>query len=185
MGKMIECLIDSVRVSLSNQDRIIVLKDKQSERYVPIWIGLFDAESITIALQNIAVARPLTHDLMLDILQKVGGRLLRVEITSLVSETYYANLIVQTDKEIKIDCRPSDALALVVRTGVPIFVDEEILAEVGIQPEEGLDIIDLENEEVQEETGDLSIFEAFFDEMKAESEDENDTDPEKPETPEE
>jgi len=183
MGKMIECLIDSVRVSLSNQDRIIVLKDKQSERYVPIWIGLFEAESITIALQNIAVARPLTHDLMLDILQKTGARLLRVEITSLVSETYYANLILQTDKEIAIDCRPSDALALVVRTGVPIFVDEDILTEVGIQPEESLDISDLDHEEGQEETGDLSIFEAFFDEMKADSKDEDETDPDEPEIP--
>ena len=65
MGKMIECQIDSVRVSLTNQDRIIVLKDKTSERYVPIWIGLFEAESITLALQNVAVARPLTHDLLL------------------------------------------------------------------------------------------------------------------------
>lgn len=182
MGKMIECLIDSVRVSLSNQDRIIVLKDKHSERYVPIWIGLFEAESITIALQNVAVARPLTHDLMLDILHKVGARLLRVEITSLVSETYYANLIVQTDKEIAIDCRPSDALALVVRTGAPIFVDEDILAEVSIQPEESLDLSDLEDEDSQEDDpGDLSIFEAFFDEMSADSKDENEVDPDEPE----
>ena len=72
MGKMIECAIDSVRVSLTNQDRVIVLKDKDDERYVPIWIGLFEAESITVALQNIAVARPLTHDLMLDMLHKMG-----------------------------------------------------------------------------------------------------------------
>lgn len=185
MGKMVECLIDSVRVSLSNQDRLIVLKDKQSERYVPIWIGLFEAESITIALQNVAVARPLTHDLMVDILQKIGARLLRVEITSLVSETYFANLVVQTDKEIRIDCRPSDALALVVRTGAPIFVDEDILAEVSIQPEETVDFSDLESEEEQDEDpGDLSIFEAFFDEMKADSEDENDPDADEPKNPE-
>ena len=181
MGKMIECLIDSVRVSLSNQDRIIVLKEKDNERYVPIWIGLFEAEAITIALQNVAVARPLTHDLMLDILQKTGARLLRVEITSLVSETYYANLIVQTDKEIAIDCRPSDALALVVRTGVPIFVDEDILAEVSIQPEDSLDFSDLESDENQtDDPGDLSVFEAFFDEIKANSEDEDDLDPDEP-----
>lgn len=165
MGKMIECLIDSVRVSLTNQDRIIVLKDKESERYVPIWIGLFEAESITIALQNIAVARPLTHDLMLDMLHKIGARLLRIEITSLVTETYYANLIIQTDKEIAIDSRPSDALALVVRTGAPIFVDEEILDEVGIRPEESVDLNALEEGNDEELPGDLSVFEAFFDEI--------------------
>ena len=180
MGKMIECLIDSVRVSLSNQDRIIVLKEKDNERYVPIWIGLFEAEAITIALQNVAVARPLTHDLMLDVLQKTGARILRVEITSLVSETYYANLIVQTDKEIAIDCRPSDALALVVRTGVPIFADEDILAEVSIQPEDSLDFSDLESDESQtDDPGDLSVLK-LFDEIKANSEDEDDLDPDEP-----
>lgn len=173
MGKMIECLIDSVRVSLTNQDRIIVLKDKTRERYVPIWIGLFEAESITIALQNIAVARPLTHDLMLSILQKIGARLLRVEITSLVTDTYYANLIIWTDKEIAIDCRPSDALALVVRTGAPVFVDEEILQEVGIKPEEVTPEIVVENEDA-EQTGDLSLFEAFFDEINSQKKDDPD-----------
>ncbi|MDD4043058.1 MAG: bifunctional nuclease family protein [Anaerolineaceae bacterium] len=165
MGKMIECQIDSVRVSLTNQDRIIVLKDKTQERYVPIWIGLFEAESITIALQNIAVARPLTHDLMLAILNKIGARLLRVEITGLVSETYYANLVIETDKTLFIDCRPSDALALVVRTGAPIFVDEDILEEAGIQPEDVLVFDDGEPEDETEETGDLSAFEDFLEDL--------------------
>ena len=168
---MIECLIDSVRVSLTNQDRIIVLKDKTSDRYIPIWIGLFEAESITIALQNIAVARPLTHDLMLDLLHKTGARLLRVEITSLVSETYFANLIIQTDKEIAIDCRPSDALALVVRTGAPVFVDEDILTEAGIQPEDSIDLSKLALDREEDLPGDLSIFEAFFDEMNSDNPD--------------
>jgi len=176
MGKMIECAIDSVRVSLTNQDRVIVLKDKDDERYVPIWIGLFEAESITIALQNIAVARPLTHDLMLDMLHKMGGRLLRVEITGLVSETYYANLVVQTDKEVSIDCRPSDALALVVRTGAPIFVDEEILNEVGIQPEDAI-YLEPENEEEEEYDlpGNLSVFEDFLGKIDQEDDSEGST----------
>ncbi len=185
MGKMIECLIDSVRVSLTNQDRVIVLKDKNSERYVPIWIGLFEAESITIALQNIAVARPLTHDLILSILNKLGARLLRVEITGLITDTYYANIIIETDKIIHIDCRPSDALALVVRTGAPIYVDEEILDEVGIKPE---DVLSLEPEGENEDLeipGDLSVFESFLDEIEGgnPSEDKPDKGPD-PENPE-
>lgn len=180
MGKMIECLIDSVRVSLTNQDRVIVLKDKNSERYVPIWIGLFEAESITIALQNIAVARPLTHDLILSILQKLGARLLRIEITGLVTDTYYAHIVIETDKIIHIDCRPSDALALVVRTGAPIFVDEEILDEVGIKPEDVINLEPESNEEELEIPGDLSVFESFLDEIEGgdSSEDDSDANPE-------
>ena len=183
MGKMIECQIDSVRVSLTNQDRIIVLKDKTSERYVPIWIGLFEAESITIALQNIAVARPLTHDLVLSLLHQLGVRLLRVEITGLVSETYYANLVIETDKTFFIDCRPSDALALVVRTGAPIFVDEEILNEVGILPE---DIMIYDNDEPMEELeepGDLSVFEDFLDDLQDSSDQDDSLNPEPPTDP--
>lgn len=183
MGKMIECQIDSVRVSLTNQDRIIVLKDKTSERYVPIWIGLFEAESITIALQNIAVARPLTHDLLLKILHQLGARLLRVEITGLVSETYYANLVIETDKTFFIDCRPSDALALVVRTGAPIFVDEEILNEVGIQPEDMMLYDNEESEEAVDEPEDLSVFEDFLDNLQEGGSQDDASNPEPPTNP--
>ena len=183
MGKMIECQIDSVRVSLTNQDRIIVLKDKTSERYVPIWIGLFEAESITIALQNIAVARPLTHDLLLALLHQLGARLLRVEITGLVSETYYANLVIETDKTFFIDCRPSDALALVVRTGAPIFVDAEILNEVGILPEDIMIYDNDERMEELEETGDLSVFEDFLDDLQKGSDQDDSSNPEPPTHP--
>lgn len=180
---MIECQIDSVRVSLTNQDRIIVLKDKTSERYVPIWIGLFEAESITIALQNIAVARPLTHDLLLSLLHQLGARLLRVEITGLVSETYYANLVIETDKTFFIDCRPSDALALVVRTGAPVFVDEEILNEVGIQPEDMMLYDHDESMEEVEEPGDLSVFEDFLNDLQKGNNPDNSSSPEPPTDP--
>jgi len=183
MGKMIECQIDSVRVSLTNQDRIIVLKDKTSERYVPIWIGLFEAESITIALQNIAVARPLTHDLLLSLLHQLGARLLRVEITGLVSETYYANLVIETDKTFFIDCRPSDALALVVRTGAPVFVDEEILNEVGIQPEDMMLYDHDESMEEIEEPGDLSVFEDFLNDLQKGNNPDDSSSPEPPTDP--
>ena len=180
MGKMRECVINSVRVSLINQDRIVVLKDKEDELYLPIWIGLFEFESITIALQKIETARPLTHDLMKNLISSLDARLIAVEITTLESDTYYANLIVeQNGVQKRIDCRPSDAIALVVRTGVPIFVDEDVLERAGIRPEpETSEELD-EGSESAELPGDLSVFEDFFDQLnkqkpeKSEDEDED------------
>ncbi|GAA5343567.1 MAG: bifunctional nuclease family protein [Anaerolineaceae bacterium] len=180
MGKMRECVINSVRVSLINQDRIVVLKDKEDELYLPIWIGLFEFESITIALQKIETARPLTHDLMKNLISSLDARLIAVEITTLESDTYYANLIIeQNGVQKRIDCRPSDAIALVVRTGVPIFVDEDVLERAGIRPEpETSEELD-EGSESAELPGDLSVFEDFFDQLnkqkpeKSEDEDED------------
>ena len=174
MGKMIECQIDSVRVSLTNQDRIIVLKDKENERYLPVWIGIFEAEAITIALQNIAVARPLTHDLFLKLMEQLGAKLLRIEISSLISGTYFANLVVETDKILYIDCRPSDALALVVRSGVPIYIDEDILEEAAIQPEDFLDestaVGPDEEMDENQDSGDISLFDDFLNNLPDEPE---------------
>ena len=180
MGKMRECVINSVRVSLINQDRIVVLKDKEDELYLPIWIGLFEFESITIALQKIETARPLTHDLMKNLISSLDARLIAVEITTLESDTYYANLIIEHNGvQKRIDCRPSDAIALVVRTGVPIFVDEDVLERAGIRPEpETSEELD-EGSESAELPGDLSVFEDFFDQLnkqkpeKSEDEDED------------
>ena len=168
MGKMRECVINSVRVSLINQDRIVVLKEKEDALYLPIWIGLFEFESITIALQKIETARPLTHDLMKNLISSLDARLIAVEITTLESDTYYANLIIeQNGVQKRIDCRPSDAIALVVRTGVPIFVDEDVLERAGIRPEpETSEELD-EGSESAELPGDLSVFEDFFDQLSA------------------
>jgi len=166
MGKMRECVINSVRVSLINQDRIVVLKDKEDELYLPIWIGLFEFESITIALQKIEVARPLTHDLMKNLISSLDARLISVEITALESDTYYANLIIeQHGAQKRIDSRPSDAIALVVRTGVPIFVDEEVLERAGIRPEPETSEEIEEGGESTELPGDLSVFEDFLDQL--------------------
>jgi len=166
MSKMRECVINSVRVSLVNQDRIVVLKDKEEELYLPIWIGLFEFESITIALQKIEVARPLTHDLMKNLISALNARLISVEITALESDTYYANLVIEQDgMQKRIDCRPSDAMALVVRTGVPIFVDEDVLERAGIRPEEETSEETEEKGESSELPGDLSVFENFLDQL--------------------
>ncbi len=171
--KMVEVIIDSVRVSLTNQQRIVVLRDINAERYLPIWIGPYEAESITIALQEIEVSRPQTHDLIKNILHQLNARLIRVEVLSLRDDVFYGNLIVEINGEIiEIDSRPSDALAMAARTHAKILVSEEVMGSAGIVPE--IDIQDSEinqpsskqgknneeDEEISEER--LSVFEDFL-----------------------
>ena len=175
MKKMRECLISSVRVSLINQDRIVVLKEKESERYLPIWIGLYEFEAITIVLHKIETARPLTHDLMKNLFGTLDARLLSVEITALESDTFFANLVIeQGGTQKRLDCRPSDAIALVVRTGIPIFVDEDVLERASVTPEEEVHPEDIESETSGEPAGSLSVFEDFFSKLDHEDSDEQD-----------
>jgi len=172
MKKMRECLISSVRVSLINQDRIVVLKDKEQEWYLPIWIGLYEFEANTIVLHKIETARPLTHDLMKNLIGTLDARLLSVEITALESDTFYANLVLeQGGTQKRLDCRPSDALALVVRTGVPIFVDEDVLDRAGVIPEVEIHVEEGVSEANGEAPGDLSVFEEFFNKLDNEDKD--------------
>jgi bifunctional DNase/RNase len=171
--KMVEVIIDSVRVSLTNQQRIVVLRDINAERYLPIWIGPYEAESITIALQEIEVSRPQTHDLIKNILLQLNARLIRVEVLSLKDDVFYGTLIVDINGDLfEIDSRPSDALALAARTHAKILVSEEVMQSAGIVPE--VDIQDsgthqeaaplantkLPDEEISEER--LSVFEDFL-----------------------
>lgn len=137
MAKMVEVVIDSVRVSLTNQQRIVVLREVDSDRYLPIWIGPYEAEAITIALQEVEVARPQTHDLLKNVFGILNARLLRVEVISLKDEVFYGNIIAEVNgKNLEIDSRPSDALALAVRAHIPILVSPEIMDSAGIIPEQ-------------------------------------------------
>lgn len=139
MSDMIEVTIDSIRVSLMSQQRIVILREKNAERYLPIWIGVYEAESITIALQEVEVARPLTHDLLKNIFNQLDARVLRVEVVALRDDTFYGNIVVETDgSTLNIDSRPSDALAIAVRTHVPILVARSVMDSAGIIPEEDL-----------------------------------------------
>jgi hypothetical protein len=167
MSKMIEVEIDSVRVSLTNQQRIVILKQADKERYLPIWIGLYEAEAITIALQNIQIARPQTHDLLKTLIQSLNGRLIQVEVSSLSDDVFYGNLVIEIDGKRKfVDCRPSDALALAVRMNAPILVAEDVMAQASIIPEEDIsdqDAAELETRASAEiETGNLDIFDDFL-----------------------
>ena len=166
MPKMVEVEIDSVRVSLTNQQRIVILKEKDQERYLPIWIGLYEAEAITIALQEIQVARPQTHDLLRTLINSLDGELLRVEVISLSDDVFYGNLVLKINGEInQVDCRPSDALALAARTQVPVLVSEDVMRQAGIIPEPDItedSMLSGESSENEPDKEDLEVFEDFL-----------------------
>lgn len=137
MTQMVEVVIDSIRVSLTNQQRIVLLREHDRERYLPIWIGPYEAEAITISLQEIEVARPQTHDLLLKSIQALGARLIRVEVVELKGDVFYGSLVLEQDgKIVDIDARPSDSIALAVRSHVPILVNSHVLREAGIVPDQ-------------------------------------------------
>lgn len=178
MGRMVECIIDSIRVSLTNQDRITVLKEKNTERYLPIWMGVPETDSITIALQGVVLARPLTHDLLLSVLKALDINLESCEIINLQNDTFFANLVLEQNGVRKIvDCRPSDGIALAIRAKIPIFVNEDILTEVGISPEDVLPLTEIEETETPDLDADLDIFEDFLGQLgKDNSDDEKPAD---------
>ena len=188
MSDMVEVVIDSIRVSLMSQQRIVILREAHAERYLPIWIGVYEAESITIALQSVEVARPLTHDLLRNVFNVLNAQIVRVEVSSLRDDTFFGNIIAEIDgRELNIDARPSDALNLAVRAHVPILVARSVMDSAGITPEE-----DLQEQAEQAEQGEegekeakeapesesgedrLSIFEDFLEKLDLEGPQEGD-----------
>lgn len=130
---MIEVFVESIRVNMANYKRVVMLKEKDSTRYLPIWIGHFEADAIAIPMQKVPVSRPLTHDLLRSAIGALGARLERVVIHDLADETFYAKLILDQDgKVLEVDARPSDAIALAVRAEVPIFVEDKVLESAGM-----------------------------------------------------
>ena len=130
---MLEVTVDSIRVSLMNYQRVVILKEKVQDRYLPIWIGPAEADAIAVKLQDIAVPRPLTHDLLKRVIETLGASLNFILVSDLKDDTFYAKLHLRVDKsDMEVDCRPSDALALAVRAQVPIFVEEAVLDKAGI-----------------------------------------------------
>ena len=130
---MFEMEIDSIRVSLMNYQRVVILKEKSSDRYLPIWIGPAEADAIAVKLQEVSVPRPLTHDLLNSIIGNLGANISRIVVTDLSNDTFYAKIVLQTDgKWIEVDSRPSDAIALAVRTETPIFAEEAVMDKASI-----------------------------------------------------
>lgn len=137
---MVEVIIDSVRVSLMTQHRVVMLKEMNTDRYLPIFIGPFEADAITYELQEMPQTRPFTHDLMKSIIRELGGRVVHVLISELRNDVFYARLVIDVNgKLIDIDSRPSDAIAIAVRVKAPIFVAEQVMDRAGIQPDEDVE----------------------------------------------
>ena len=147
---MIEMTIDSIRVSLMNYQRVVILKEKMAERYLPIWIGPAEADAIAVKLQGVTVPRPLTHDLLRTIIDTLGATINSIIVSDLKNDTFYAKIILNVDGgQMEVDSRPSDALALAVRVEVPIYVEEAVLdkASILLDKETGKPIIE------EQETG--------------------------------
>lgn len=126
---MVEMIVFGLALDEESQVPILILKDKSEDVIFPIWIGAMEAMAISMALNKVAVSRPLTHDLILGVLEKMAGQLEAVEIVSIHDGTYYAELVVRTKEEVlRIDCRPSDSIALALRAQVPIRVAQEVVA---------------------------------------------------------
>lgn len=149
---MIEVAVDSVRVSLMNHNRIVVLKDINNERFLPIFVDQFVAEAITLELQQTKQPRPMTHDLLRSTIEAMGGRVVHVLVNDLRKDIYYARIVIELadGNQIEIDARPSDSIALAVRAKAPIFVAEAIMEKSAFTPEEDVDLSEGEEEEVAE-----------------------------------
>lgn len=199
MPEMIEVQIDSVRVHLMTPQRLVVLKQIDSERYLPIWVGPYEAEAITVALQEVEMVRPLTHDLLKNVFGAFNAHITRIEIVKLQNEIFYGSIVADFNgTEVHVDSRPSDAIALSVRAHVPILVDSSVMDEAGIIPEqdmpEGADASEEpERSEPaplsEESTERLSVFEDFLEKLdfdkpddENKSDDESSDNPKKPKT---
>jgi bifunctional DNase/RNase len=168
---VIEVFVESIRMNMASLKRVVMLKEKNSDRFLPIWIGPFEADAIAIPLQNYQAPRPLTHDLMGSIISALDARVVSVIINDLAEDTFFAKLVLDAmGRHLEVDSRPSDAIALAVRVNAPIYVAESVLDSAGVK-------LDAEAEEgegtelPQEETGEpgpaadderLSVFRQFI-----------------------
>jgi len=131
---MLELVIDSIRVSLMSYQRVVILRVKESNRFLPIWIGPSEADSIALKLQDVSVPRPLTHDLMQSLVDSLGASVARIVVSDLNEDTFYAKIVLTCDDvTLEVDARPSDAIALAVRTSAPIFAEGKVLDKAGVE----------------------------------------------------
>jgi bifunctional DNase/RNase len=140
---MIETTVDSIRVSLVTQNRVVILKEIGGTRHLPIWIGAYEADAIATELQGVTPSRPLPYDLMREMLNQVGARVDRILISDLNEQVFFARIILDNNGQtIELDSRPSDAIAIAVRTGTSIMVEESIMEQVGVAMDSDDDDID-------------------------------------------
>ena len=170
---MLELEIESIRVRQETQQRAVVLKVKDSDLYLPIFIGQFEVEAIRFKLMGVEVQRPMTHDLLGSIIGDLGGTIHSIVVSELKNDTFFAKIVIDSNGTlIEIDARPSDALALAVRSEAPIYAEDEVVEKAGVSLEfEEQDLTDEKtegNEVNEEELESLSAFTDFIDSLDLE-----------------
>ncbi|HSK93135.1 MAG TPA: bifunctional nuclease family protein [Candidatus Angelobacter sp.] len=153
--RLIEMVVESVRVHMLSSQHVVILKESEQDRYLPIWIGPAEANAIAMRLQGLTVERPLTHDLLVSVIDVLGSRLSRVVVTHVTEGTFHARLYLETatGEETEVDSRTSDAIAAAVRTGAAIYVDQRVLDEAGVSPDP--------SEDGEEDDESLAVFRDF------------------------
>lgn len=130
---MIRVVVDSIRVSLLTQSRVVVLRETEGNRYLPIWIGQFEADAIAMAIQGHEPQRPMTHDLLKAAISELDGFVRQIYISDIRDNTFFARILIdQAGRTVELDARPSDAIALAERVQAPIFVADHVLDQAGV-----------------------------------------------------
>jgi len=130
---MIEMTVESVRINLQTTQRVVILKATKQERYLLIWIAQAEAYAIAIELQGTSSPRPLTHDLLRNVINDLGAKIVSIVISDLIDDIFYARIILDVaGRHVEVDSRPSDAIALAVRAKSPIYVEESVLERAGV-----------------------------------------------------
>ena len=174
---MEELSIDSIRVSLSNYQRVVILKLKSKEMFIPIWVGPSEADAIAIKLQKVSLPRPLTHDLVISLLESLSISIEYVLIESMKDETFFAKIAIKNnDKIVMIDSRASDAIALAVRVTCPIYANDEVVEKVSVTLDHKNETVNKKNKATNESNlsdednkTDMSQFADFIDTLDLES----------------
>ncbi|WP_435594788.1 bifunctional nuclease family protein [Tsukamurella tyrosinosolvens] len=163
---MIEMTVAGIRMDPPQNDPVLLLREVSGPRYLPIWIGQGEATAIAIKLQGVEPRRPLTHDLIVDLLETLGRSVTEVRITGLQEGTFFADLVLDGDQTVS--ARPSDSVAMAVRLEVPIFAEEEVLAEAGLLlPDEEIDTEASESAEEPPADEEVEAFKEFLDSIWA------------------
>jgi bifunctional DNase/RNase len=165
---MVEMTVESVRINLQTSQRVVILKATKQERYLFIWIAHPEAYAIAIELQGTSSPRPLTHDLLKNVIHDMGAKIENVVISDLIEDIFYARIVLDVDgRHVEVDSRPSDAIALAVRAKTPIFVEESVLERAGVALESNEEPFSLKNEpkrerEKEEEPDNLDAYRDFI-----------------------
>lgn len=160
---MIEMSVESIRVSLMNYQRVVILKEKSAERYLPIWIGPAEADAIAMKLHDVTVPRPLTHDLLRSVITALGASVNSIIVCDLKDDTFYARITLDVDgKQMEIDSRPSDAIALAVRVKAPIYAEEAVMDKAGVLLDRETGKLTPSSKVSEEELGKMSAFRDFI-----------------------